>query len=234
MPKHSIYVKNLEYTYSKFDKSELIIDIPEWQVAEGEQIFMVGDSGSGKTTLLNLLCGILTPGNGKILLLNENLNHLSQSQKDAFRANNIGVVFQRFNLIPYLSVFDNIQLAAVLAKNKSSFNRNRVKELVQLLKLPLSILEQKVSQLSVGQQQRVAIVRAFINKPQILLVDEPTSALDASARDAFMGLLMELCRQQQATLIFVSHDQTLSKHFSSIVDLTSLNRAIPHLQGSEL
>lgn len=234
MTKHSIKIKNLEYNYDKSNKTSLVIDIPIWQVAEGEQVFMMGDSGSGKTTLLNLLCGILTPTQGEVNVLGENLSALSNSRKDTFRANNIGVVFQRFNLIPYLTVLDNIRLASVLAKNKNSFNQSKVKELIQLLKLPLAILQQKVNQLSVGQQQRVAIVRAFINEPQVLLVDEPTSALDASARDAFMHLLMKLCDKQNATLIFVSHEQSLSKHFSSMVDLTALNKAIPHSQEAEL
>ncbi|MDT0595189.1 ATP-binding cassette domain-containing protein [Glaciecola petra] len=240
----AIDVKNISYSYTKSQKSAMkssnILEIKAWQIEQGERIFLYGDSGSGKTTLLNLLCGILLPNEGAINLLGENISALSNSKRDSFRAQNIGVVFQRLNLINYLSVLNNIHLATYFANrflNSFSSNGinnkqfiNRARTLTDSLGLPDDVLTRHVSQLSVGQQQRVAIARALINAPKILLVDEPTSALDASARDAFMDVLLEMCNQQNTSLVFVSHDTSLGKHFDRKVDLMSLNEKF---NGSE-
>lgn len=229
----AINVENLGYSYNLQKKSKhgsanpnnLVLSIKSWQVGAGEKIFLYGDSGSGKTTLLNLLCGILVPSTGKVSLFDQDLSELSNNKRDKYRAKNIGVVFQKFNLIPYLSVMKNVQLAAHFAKQKSDNINRRVSVLLNALKLPADIINKQVNQLSVGQQQRIAIVRALINQPKLLLVDEPTSALDASARDAFMRVLMDTCEQLNTSLIFVSHDASLGSYFDSKVNLTSLNLA---------
>lgn len=230
-------IHNLQYTYSP--KSESILSIEEWRLNHGDRVFLYGDSGSGKTTLLNLLCGILLPTKGRIVLFDEQINTLPNRKRDAFRAQNIGVVFQTFNLINYLSVMKNIELAAYFAgssrltgssrvnttqsNNNASVVEHRAIELAQSLRLSPSILHKKVMHLSTGQQQRVAIMRALINQPKLLLVDEPTSALDASARDAFMRELMDICDSENTTLIFVSHDHALGTYFEHQVDLSELN-----------
>ncbi|MFB1034571.1 MAG: ATP-binding cassette domain-containing protein, partial [Sinobacterium sp.] len=167
---------------------------------------LYGDSGSGKSTLLNLLSGILAPQQGSIKLFGTDISQLSNSARDRFRAENIGVVFQQFNLVPYLTVAKNIELAVYLAKSSKQKLTGSIEELTSALKLPDSVLNTPVANLSVGQQQRVAIMRAFINSPQLLLIDEPTSALDNSAKDAFMTLLLDMCRAHNTTMIFVSHD----------------------------
>lgn len=224
----ALKIENIHYAYSAKDKP--ILSIKSWQLSIGERVFLHGDSGSGKTTLINLLCGIALPNNGRITLFNKDINAMSASKRDAFRAQHIGVVFQKFNLIPYLSVLKNIQLAALFAKNTSD-NKNikdlntRAITLLENLNLPKDILNKQVMHLSTGQQQRVAIVRALINHPKLLLVDEPTSALDASARDAFMQALIHLCELTNITLIFISHDLALGNYFKKQIEFSTLNTA---------
>ncbi len=195
--------------------------LPEWTVEKGDRIFLHGPSGSGKTTLLNMLAGVLNADSGDINLLGEDFSSLSSGKRDGFRARHIGVVFQQFNLVPHLSVLKNIELAAYFGGNKGNVE-SKAAGLINALKLPAEVLTQSAKSLSVGQQQRVAIARALINEPEILLVDEPTSALDTDARDAFMTLLIDLCKQHHTTLIFVSHDKSLAQYLSSSVSLQSL------------
>ncbi|WP_240464817.1 ABC transporter ATP-binding protein [Paraferrimonas sp. SM1919] len=215
----AIQIDQLVHQYKQ--KNSPAISLSHWQVAKGERIFLHGDSGSGKSTLLNLLSGVLKPTSGSIKLLGEDVTAMSNSQRDGFRANHIGVVFQTLNLIPYLSVLENIKLAAYFANNKADVIEH-AKSLISQLQLTAEVLNKPVSELSIGQQQRVAIVRALVNKPEILLVDEPTSALDASARDAFMQILLDICSNNNTTLIFVSHDKTLEQYFQTKTNINSL------------
>ena len=221
-PVQAISLENVSYQYPK---SEARLTFPQWQVAQGERLFLHGPSGSGKTTLLNLLAGILTPDNGIVTLLEQPFSVLSEGQRDKFRARHIGVVFQQFNLVGHLTVAQNISLAAHFAGGKPP-GREQLATLINTLQLPHEVLSKQASQLSVGQQQRVAIARALINQPEILLVDEPTSALDADARDAFMTLLINLCDQHQSTLVFVSHDQSLSEYLDKSVPLGALTAQV--------
>lgn len=220
-----VELEQLEFSYQ--NNSAPIIDIRHWQLQAGERVFLFGKSGSGKSTLLNLLSGTLTPSSGDIRLFGEAFSVLSSRKRDKFRAKHIGVVFQQFNLIPYLSVQANIEAAAWFAGNKKGELQEKIKQLVAQLQLPESLLKQDAGQLSVGQQQRVAIARALINDPGLLIVDEPTSALDADARDKFMQLLLACCDKANSTLIFVSHDQALSQYFTQSVSLSDINKAVP-------
>ncbi|MCQ3830278.1 ATP-binding cassette domain-containing protein [Microbulbifer elongatus] len=202
-----------------------VLEIADWQVPQGSRVFLRGPSGSGKSTLLNLLSSTLVArkGQGKVQILGQSLSALSNRGRDRFRAQRIGVVFQQFNLIPYLSVMDNLHLAAHFGRGGDV--RERATHLITQLKLPVDLLKRPAQALSVGQQQRVAIARALINRPQLLLVDEPTSALDRDARDAFVQLLMENYASEESTLIFVSHDTTLAQHFPVTADMRDLNKA---------
>lgn len=220
----SILLRDLRFNYSSTE-AEPLLDIPEWSVASGEQVFLHGPSGCGKTTLLNLLGGLLSGYQGQLQVLGTELNTLRSHQRDRFRARHLGYVFQQFNLIPYLNAVDNIRLADHFSGRSTAASlASRMDQLLDQLNLTQTQRHQPASQLSIGQQQRVAIARALINEPDILIVDEPTSSLDHSNRDAFMQLLLEGVNARNTTLIFVSHDPALAQHFSRQDAMTQLNR----------
>lgn len=219
----------LRFAYSS--SGPLVLDIPQWQVERGAQVFLKGPSGSGKSTLLNLLAGVLLPSSGTVALLGQDLARLNSRRRDRFRAAHVGLVFQQFNLVSYLNVAENILLAAHFNGRSGKAVEARMHELLLTLGLDGALLTMPAAALSVGQQQRVAIVRAFINDPQILIVDEPTSSLDADYRDTFMNLLLQLTRQNAKTLLFVSHDQGLAQHFEHTLDLADINRAASPKDG---
>ncbi len=214
-----------------------VLDVQELNIFEGEKVFIRGPSGSGKTTLLGLLGGVLTPNSGKVSVMDTTINLLSSSERDHFRAEHIGFIFQMFNLIPYLSVIDNITLPLSFARQRQNrvrdHQRSNEQEAVRLLnhlglKDP-AMLSRNVTELSIGQQQRVAAARALIGKPDIIIADEPTSALDTDTRKAFIKLLFTECEAAGSTLIFVSHDPTLEPLFDRSLPLHTINRASQHI-----
>ena len=216
-----VSVKNL---YFHYDNPQLpILNIPHWSVQAAERVFLYGPSGSGKSTLLNLLAGIFLPSSGKIEILGQTLTTLSGGQRDKLRARHIGVVFQQFNLIPYLDAVNNIKLAARFAGTENAGGRAR--ELLNSLGIEEQLHHQPAARLSLGQQQRVAIARALVNRPELLIVDEPTSALDRYNRDTFISLLLDQVERNQTALIFVSHDLSLAASFSRVEDLLAINQA---------
>ena len=206
-----------------------MLDIPELTLEQGARAFLFGPSGSGKTTLLGVLAGVLEPGEGKVGVLGRDLASLSSAQRDAFRAEHIGYVFQMFNLIPYLSVLDNIALPARMnGARRARLDGTSVKEAAAQLAGHLQIgdlLKKPVTELSVGQQQRVAACRALIGAPELIVADEPTSSLDFDRREAFLELLFRECERAGATLMFVSHDRTLEGMFSRSISLPDINKA---------
>lgn len=220
-----IDIERLKYQYNASPTSQ-VIDLPKWSVEQGEKIFLLGPSGSGKTTLLNLICGTLSPTDGQVSLLNSPFSKLSGRKRDKFRAQHIGVVFQRFNLIPYLSVEENIQLASYFGGRNKGDIAEKIANMLAQLNMPSDIAHKKAGELSVGQQQRVAIARALINQPELLIVDEPTSSLDAQTRDAFMHLLLDAAKQNDLTMLFVSHDLSLGAHFNKQVNINDINQAV--------
>jgi putative ABC transport system ATP-binding protein len=198
------------------------LDIPALSLAVGQHLFIRGASGSGKTTLLNLLCGIHTLTEGEILIGGQKFQPLSGAKRDAMRARRIGVVFQQLNLISYLSVLDNVLLAAEFAGKSMADAMVRAKSLLTALGMHQSLWDKAAQQLSVGQQQRVAIARALLNEPALLIADEPTSALDADNRDAFIRLLLQEADRCGTTVIFVSHDVQLAGYFASMLQMDNL------------
>ncbi len=201
-----------------------VLAIDRWRLDAGSTTFLRGPSGSGKSTLLHLVCGLLAPTAGRVSVCGQDLGRLRGHARDRFRARHIGVVFQQLNLLPYLSVLDNLQLAARFGRAQHPLDPAG---LLEQLRLPRAMLTRQAGALSVGQQQRVAIARALINRPALLIADEPTSALDADARDAFVELLLALAGRGRATVLFVSHDASLAPHFEHTADLTELNAATP-------
>ncbi|MEZ4705713.1 MAG: ABC transporter ATP-binding protein [Caldilineaceae bacterium] len=205
-----------------------LLDIPELVVNQGEHLFIQGPSGSGKTTLLNLLTGINLPTAGSVTVLDTPLESLSNARRDQFRADHLGVIFQQFNLLPYLSLLENVQLPCGFSQRKKAnagdIDATAVR-LLEHLSISRALLNQPVAKLSVGQQQRTAVARSLIGSPEIVIADEPTSALDSANRDRFLELLFQETEEQGSTLIFVSHDQQIAKRFAQVVDLTELNQA---------
>ena len=157
--------------------------------------------------------------------LGERLDAKSASRRDRFRADRIGFVFQQFNLIPFLTVEGNLRLAGRFSGEPRRDFREKSEHLLQALNLDLGLLQRRADTLSVGQQQRVAIARALINDPELLLADEPTSALDTDTRDTFMSLLMSIGDVSDCTMIFASHDRSLTKYFDTEIELSEFNRA---------
>jgi putative ABC transport system ATP-binding protein len=211
----------------------VVLDIPEFAVPVGEKLFVAGPSGSGKTTLLNLLGGVALPEQGEITVLGERLDAKSASRRDRFRADRIGFVFQQFNLVPYLSVIDNVLLPCRFsarrlanAENRASNAAEEARRLLTAMDLPVEdLIRRPVTELSVGQQQRVAAARALIGKPDLIIADEPTSSLDEEARRAFLDLLFAEVEAAGQTLVFVSHDGRLAETFDRTVALAEINRA---------
>lgn len=220
----TIELANIYFSYPE-NPDDLVLDIPSWKMATGEHTLIYGASGSGKSTLLNILNGLLFVNDGHVKILNQSLNKMTDNHRDTFRANNIGYVFQQFNLIPYLNAIDNVRLANYFSRSRSKSSLiTEIKTLLNTLNILEKSWEQPVSTLSIGQQQRIAIARALINKPALLIADEPTSSLDKKNRDAFMTLLMSIIDKNTTTLLFVSHDISLSHYFKRVESLDDINR----------
>lgn len=218
----AIKLHNLNYTFQ--GSSLPVLSIPAWQVARNERVFLQGESGSGKSTLLGLLAGLQLPTLGEVEILGARMSALGAGKRDRFRAKHLGVVFQQFNLIPYLSALENVLLSAQFGTSDRRGARHRAIELLGSVNLPSSLHDRKAAALSIGQQQRVAIVRALINEPSLLLVDEPTSALDHNNRDAFLALLFDMLADMDCAMVFVSHDPTIGRLFDTHVRLAELNQ----------
>jgi putative ABC transport system ATP-binding protein len=207
-----------------YQPSQQDIEISNFQIAQGETIFLYGPSGAGKTTLLNLCAGVLVPYQGTLKVTGTELKSLSASKRDLFRGKEIGVIFQQFNLIEYLSVMDNILLPARLHPKKN-FKETYEKAISLLEKLNLVDHKDKiVTKLSIGQRQRVAAARSFLMDPKFLIADEPTSSLDQENTAAFITALLDLAREHKTSVLFVSHDERLSEHFDREVSLLEINK----------
>lgn len=221
-----ITLRDLSYTYEGQEKPTL--RVPDFTVNKGEELFLYGPSGTGKTTLLEILAGVLRPNSGSVEILGQDLLKMSDAQRDSFRAEHMGYVFQSFNLIPYLSVRENIELPLHLSPaRRARLGSVDTEMVIRALCGNLGIselLEKRVTELSVGQQQRVAVARALLGKPDLLLADEPTSALDSDHREKFLKLLFELSELYGTTVVFVSHDRSIEKLFTRSISLESINK----------
>jgi putative ABC transport system ATP-binding protein len=206
-----------------------VLAIDALSVASGRSVFLHGPSGCGKSTLLGLMAGVLVAGRGQVGLLGQDWAALSGGARDARRVDHVGIVFQQFNLLPYLSVLDNVLLPCRFSARRAArcegSPRQAAAALLERVALDRALWGRRANALSVGQQQRVAAARALIGRPELLIADEPTSALDAPLRDAFMALLRAECAAGGSTLVFVSHDERLADGFDERIDLPALNRA---------
>ena len=223
-------LKDVCFRWSNQDRAT--IDLPELKIDQGERIFLQGPSGSGKSTLLSLVGGILVAESGSLRVLGEELKGLSRARRDAFRVTHLGFIFQLFNLLPYLSLEENVLLPLRFSKKRAlraGRNQAELLEEAQRLLTALGLSEplkegRPVVELSVGQQQRVAAARALIGGPELVIADEPTSALDADLREVVLNLLFAECDKAGSALLFVSHDSELSRFFGRSLSLPEINR----------
>jgi len=230
MNSDAIHLHDVRFAYTP---GKPILWIDELRIQTGSSSFLYGPSGSGKTTLLSLISGVLKSQRGSIHILGEDLTRLSASARDTLRGSQIGYIFQGFNLIPYLSVEENIALPCDLhPARRARMTAPTISGEVARLARRLDIhkhLNSPVTRLSIGQQQRVAIARAIIGAPALIIADEPTSALDTDRREAFLALLTEVTNEVkmrdnvETTLLFVSHDRSLAATFNSLLSLAEIN-----------
>ncbi len=224
----AVVIKDLVFSW---DGGAPLLDIADLRIDRGESVFLHGPSGSGKSTLLGLLGGVLLPTSGHVDVLGQDLARISGRARDRFRADHFGIIFQMFNLLPYLSVADNVALSCRFSKARGQRTGEvggiaiETHRLLSSLRLPEEAMNRPVTDLSVGQQQRVAAARALIGRPELIIADEPTSALDTEHRRVFVDLLSAECAASNATLVFVSHDLSLAENFDRTIGLKDLNRA---------
>ena len=224
MPDAAIHLQDVRFTWP--GRTGFTLNVPELTVARGERLLIVGTSGAGKSTLLNLVCGIAVPDSGLVEVDGISLSALKGSHRDRFRANQIGLIFQMFNLLPYASPLENILLPLAFAPDRRKRLKNPRREALRLtgaLGLPENlVLKARAAELSIGQQQRVAVSRALIGTPALIVADEPTSALDEENQRTFLDLLMNQTDSAGTTLLVVSHDPRLAERFDRSLDLSSI------------
>ena len=200
--------------------------VARFGVAAGERVLLLGASGSGKSTLLSLICGIVAPQEGRVVVDGTDIARLARAARDRFRAERIGVIFQQFNLLPHMTPLDNVLLALRFApdrRRRAGDGRAAALALTGALDLPeAAVTGSDAAALSVGQQQRVAVARALIGAPPLIVADEPTSSLDAGTQAAFVELLFERCGEAGSTLLMVSHDERLAPRFDRTVRLPEI------------
>ena len=226
-----IQIADLRFAWKK--QEQPVLNIPSLQVNRGERVFLRGPSGSGKSTLLNLLAGVTLPQTGMLKVLGQDMNALGSAQRDHFRAHHIGFIFQMFNLIPYLSVVENVTLPCRFSGKRKhkvlaqavSLEQEAIRLLGHLDMAHSDVLHKPVNELSVGQQQRVAAARALIGSPELVIADEPTSSLDADRSSAFIDLLFRECENANSTMVFVSHDNSLEAPFDRTIEFQQINHA---------
>ena len=221
----------LEHVSFQWPGSGFRFGIDRFRIERAERVLLLGPSGGGKSTLLGLISGISRPQKGRIELLGTDLASLSSAQRDRFRAEHLGVIFQMFNLLPYASALDNVRLGLSFAPKRSQRVRESETDdaaavrLLTALGLPENIQRgQPASLLSSGQQQRVAAARALIGDPELVVADEPTSALDGESQQAFLELVFKQLDRSKSSLLMVSHDESLSGWFDRVIRLTDIQR----------
>ena len=205
-----------------------VLDIERFQVAPGERVFLHGPSGSGKSTLLAVIAALVAPRSGRVSVCGQDLSALSRGRRDRFRADHLGVIFQQFNLLPWLDAVGNVVLPCRFSSTRAARAGDlqaAAGSLLLSMDLEKALWHRRADQLSVGQQQRVAAARALIGQPELVLADEPTSALDADRRDRFLDLLFANVEDAGSALLFVSHDAHLAPRFDRVLELDTINRA---------
>jgi len=216
-------IKNLRKKFKNADgEVSEVINIPEFSLKENFQLAVSGKSGSGKSTLLNLISGIVAADSGEINFENKNIVSLSESQRDVFRSQNIGYIFQTFNLLQAFTAFENVMLGMMFSGNT---NKQKAQALLQKVGLEKK-MNHKPAELSVGEQQRVAIARAMSNSPKLILADEPTANLDAKNGALAIELIKNICEENKTSLLIVSHEADVISKFENKINFEDINRIV--------
>lgn len=226
---NAIAISGLRFGFGSDDD---VLAIRELRIRTAQRVFLFGPSGCGKSTLLALVGGVLVPREGAVAVLGKSLASLKSTARDRIRADHVGFIFQQFNLVPYLSVVENVSLPCRYSRRRlkravdadGSLEKSAAR-LLSALGIGEELRSRKSTDLSVGQQQRVAAARALIGRPELVLADEPTSSLDADRRREFINLLVSECGRANSTVVFVSHDASLATHFDLAIDLQTANAA---------
>lgn len=220
----SLRLKDVRKSYQEQNGTRLpILGIREFNLAAGEQVALIGSSGGGKTTLLNIIAGILTPDSGEVVVGNTEICRLSEAGRDRFRALKIGFVFQTFNLLPAFTALENVLLGMSFSGQRA--DRGRARELLERVGLDHR-LNHRPATLSVGEQQRVAVARALANRPILLLADEPTASVDALHQTKVLELIQDACREQNCSLLLVTHSAEVAGRFQRVERLQDFNHPI--------
>ena len=215
-------IEGLKKSYVAPDgERNTVVNVPRFELKEGEQVALEGQSGSGKTTFLNLIAGILQADEGRIVLNGEELTALPESGRDRLRAKTIGYVFQTFNLLQGYTALENVLLGMLFGSGVDVPHARNLLDRVGLSHR----LDYRPAHHSIGQQQRVAVARALANRPMLVLADEPTGNLDQHHANEALMLIKDVCRENQAALLIVSHDPAVLRTFTRHEDLADLNRA---------
>jgi putative ABC transport system ATP-binding protein len=217
-----LQITDLTKSYRSPDgQTTMVVDVPAFELAEGQQVALQGGSGSGKTTFLNMIAGILRADSGSIKLAGHEMIGAAEARRDHLRAENLGYVFQTFNLLQGYTALENVEMGMRFGRG---VNHERAKSLLARMGLE-DRMNYRPRQLSVGQQQRVAVARALANKPRLVLADEPTGNLDRSRAAEALALIREICQENGAALLLVSHDQEILGQFEHREDFGLINRA---------
>jgi ABC-type lipoprotein export system ATPase subunit len=217
-----VTLKDLVVEYRMADETLRVLDIPMWSVGKGAQVAISGPSGSGKSTLLNIIAGLLVPTEGTVMVAGSELTRLNEAERDCFRADSIGCIFQNFNLLQGYTALENVLMGMTFSSQKSDGKEAR--ELLSMVGLSHR-MDHYPRELSIGEQQRVAIARAIAKKPGLILADEPTGSLDPLHTEGVILKLREVSSSLGCTLIVVSHEQEVVSDFEERVSFLELNQA---------
>jgi ABC-type lipoprotein export system ATPase subunit len=219
-----LLVENVKKSYRQPDGTRLpILDVPRLEVAAGEQVVIRGRSGGGKTTLLNVIAGLATANEGRVVIQGTDVGRLPEVARDRFRARHIGFVFQTFNLLDGFSALENVLLGMTFTGQRK--DTARATELLGRVGLAHR-LTHKPAALSVGEQQRVAVARALVNRPVLLLADEPTANIDPAHQQQVVELLRGVCRDEKVAMLLVTHSPEVAGQFERVEHLEELNRVM--------
>lgn len=219
-----IHIEKLRKDYTRSGRTVVACSVTDLHIERGEQVALMGRSGCGKTTLLNMISGIVRPSLGVVRVAGVDLAPLSESERDRFRGQHIGMVFQTFNLLQPFDAYENVLLGAVFSRRADAEHRQRARELLERVGLG-DRLDHRPNELSVGQQQRVAICRALVHEPDLVLADEPLGNQDPETGEQVLGMLLEIAREEGRTVVMVTHDPHSASLMQRTIDLQDLREA---------